>query len=208
VAGSHYNYFRDYDPQVGREIESDLIGLDGGANTYAYVTNRPTMLADPLGLEGVGAWTFPAGPMRDNYLKPRELTKCQDAAFADFVLNSVPILSGVELTLNLVNDASLNPFTSGEPQRDGAIVSTAISAAGHGVGAYNDSLANPLEGRYNDLLQRNNSGIGPRHRKAIAREAARSRGVRAAAHRARAIAGPISAIVGLGYDLSQCGCEN
>jgi RHS repeat-associated protein len=28
--GLHYNYFRDYDPQVGRYVESDPIGLDGG----------------------------------------------------------------------------------------------------------------------------------------------------------------------------------
>jgi RHS repeat-associated protein len=49
--GLNYNYFRDYDPQVGRYVESDPIGLRGGSySTYSYVRNNPISLMDPLGL--------------------------------------------------------------------------------------------------------------------------------------------------------------
>jgi RHS repeat-associated protein len=46
---SAYNYFRDYDPAIGRFVESDPIGLFGGINTFAYAL-APTMHTDPLGL--------------------------------------------------------------------------------------------------------------------------------------------------------------
>ncbi len=47
--GLNYNYFRDYDPAVGRYVESDPIGLRGGINTYAYAYDAPTLYTDPRG---------------------------------------------------------------------------------------------------------------------------------------------------------------
>jgi len=47
--GLFYNTFRDYDPQTGRYVQSDPIGLAGGANPYLYVGARPLDRLDPRG---------------------------------------------------------------------------------------------------------------------------------------------------------------
>lgn len=48
--GLYYNHYRFYDPLTGRYVQSDPIGLSGGANFYAYVGASPTTGVDPYGL--------------------------------------------------------------------------------------------------------------------------------------------------------------
>ena len=69
--GTHYNYFRDYNPAIGRYIESDPLNLGtakilfpeianqltayyksnpASQNIYVYVQNAPTRYSDPPGL--------------------------------------------------------------------------------------------------------------------------------------------------------------
>ena len=50
VVGLHYNYFRDYDPAVGRYVESDPIGLSAGVTTFSYVGSAPLTYSDRMGL--------------------------------------------------------------------------------------------------------------------------------------------------------------
>lgn len=48
--GLFYNRYRYYDPEAGRYISADPIGLDGGLNAFTYCAN-PIGFVDPLGLK-------------------------------------------------------------------------------------------------------------------------------------------------------------
>ncbi|MCP3874313.1 MAG: hypothetical protein GY699_14310, partial [Desulfobacteraceae bacterium] len=48
--GLHYNFNRYYNPETGRFLSSDPIGLNGGLNRYSYANMNPINLIDPYGL--------------------------------------------------------------------------------------------------------------------------------------------------------------
>ncbi|MDQ0946052.1 RHS repeat-associated protein [Streptomyces sp. V1I1] len=73
--GLHYNVNRYYDPDLGRYITPDPLGLAPAINHYAYVPN-PFTLADPLGLAGCDAdptWGRRVTFTRDEHGRPYEM---------------------------------------------------------------------------------------------------------------------------------------
>lgn len=77
ASGLNYNYFRDYDPAIGRYVESDPIGLEGGLSTFSYASGSPLDLIDPMGLSWTKAFcdAFRVNIMRKFGLLIKELTK-------------------------------------------------------------------------------------------------------------------------------------
>jgi RHS repeat-associated protein len=49
--GLHYNYHRDYDPETGRYVEADPVGIErGGNHSYIYAHGNTSRWDDPSGL--------------------------------------------------------------------------------------------------------------------------------------------------------------
>jgi len=46
----HYNYYRDYDPAVGRYAQSDPLGVSRTTDTFGYTHGRPLTFVDLLGM--------------------------------------------------------------------------------------------------------------------------------------------------------------
>src|SRR4051812_12249251 len=59
-SGLHYNYFRDYDPRIGRYVQSDPKGISAGLNTFGYVDQTPLASMDAFGLDAT-SWNNTTG---------------------------------------------------------------------------------------------------------------------------------------------------
>jgi RHS repeat-associated protein len=145
--GLFYNYFRDYDPQTGRYVESDPIGLYGGSySTYVYVGNGPLQWTDPLGLAD---WNF-FNPLTDPQLyqlaqqwNPSNVYSIAGHGAEDEDLNSLN-----EMVLpngNLLTPQQLAQMIQKDPKWKAKPVEIRGCGLGQGRNSFAQQLANLLK---------------------------------------------------------------
>ncbi|MBV2129706.1 RHS repeat-associated core domain-containing protein [Arsukibacterium indicum] len=116
--GLHYNHFRYYDPETGRFISQDPIGLLGGINHYQYAPNHVNWI-DPLGLScKEGKPRYKITDLLPGYIGENDPDNCNRWNKPNVVeyLNEKQKLS-FELEVSnglLVNKISGQPFDTGE----------------------------------------------------------------------------------------------
>ena len=105
-SGTNYNYYRDYDPSLGRYIQSDPIGLYGGFNTYTYVNSDPINYSDPSGLCPAGGILCAAGVMTVAYLS----SNVPDAATSAFIGGTAEFLKPNSTSESVVASGAKDAF--------------------------------------------------------------------------------------------------
>ena len=124
----HYNYFRDYEPGIGRYIQSDPIGLEGGVITYTYAFDPLTQI-DPLGLMGQGSGAAVAKPQSG----PARFGGGGGAISQECVQNYLNNYYGGIAANSLVPNFSLLSYIPSNPNSSQAATSTLVGLAIKGV---------------------------------------------------------------------------
>lgn len=88
TTGLNLALFRAYDPELGRWLSRDPIGLRGGINLYGYVKNDPIHRTDLLGLQGLPASS--PGPLPEAYYDDPDYTDIETTSVIPEISTMLP----------------------------------------------------------------------------------------------------------------------
>ncbi len=109
----HYNYFRYYEPETGRYISPDPIGLAGGLNVYGYAEQDPLSFTDPTGENPVLLWALSGALTLWDMLKPMQPNSQYPDAIEPVWTVPGPVGSAKNLC-RFTNDVPRDPIILGE----------------------------------------------------------------------------------------------
>ncbi|MBP2605693.1 RHS repeat-associated core domain-containing protein [Acinetobacter calcoaceticus] len=149
-----YNHNRFYNPELGRYMEPDPIGLEGGLNPYAYAGSNPVMNVDPSGLE-ISAMSNGA---MSNVIMPFSLPN--DYFFGDF---PTVAQANANLTINGGSGRNLNVNASRlmvEPNGSGKWGQTKSgnTTLGVRVSGYRDDYGNWISSKWSTIPSNQDRG--------------------------------------------------
>lgn len=154
--GLHHNWHRYYDPDTGRYLTPDPIGLAGGINPYVYADNNPVNYMDPKGLfvhsliSGVTAGGVVGGiTLVTEIAKGTQLDNAAQKAFMSGVTSGVGVglaTSGIGFivanSIASVADATLQAIFYGNIDTISALSSFVTTAGGFASGSAFKILSN------------------------------------------------------------------
>ncbi|HCH3032222.1 TPA: RHS repeat-associated core domain-containing protein [Vibrio parahaemolyticus] len=106
--GLHYNWRRYYDPNTGRYITSDPLGLFDGVNTYGYVHGNPMSNTDPTGEFAWGVVLGAANFAWQMYQNDGDIDCVNWGDVASWSLGGLGAGIGAKIGLKLAGNKGLN----------------------------------------------------------------------------------------------------
>ena len=109
------SWHRFYDPNTGRYISADPVGLRGGINLFAYVQNDPIINIDPMGLikwTGTSSTFSLTGPIGATFGKFVLTSECIDNKKATVTIVVAGVTGAIGLELGYTeSDVSMHDFS-------------------------------------------------------------------------------------------------
>lgn len=113
--GLYYNYYRDYNPVVGRYIEADPIGINKGQNhLYVFVSSNPLVYADPFGLEKKCVKPTSSNASLDSSYEHKKDKSIHNYLYFELPCSSCEKATSVELKIKKTYDPLLSYFSKRE----------------------------------------------------------------------------------------------